>query len=132
MPPIRRQVKPSSGDESEIRSVDSAARPRQPSDSTGIRPSASLSRQASDAPPSSPSTKPAPSTRPQAGASGMDSSSLPLSRDARIEQKLAWAQERLRELPANDSRARLLQVAVLRRDEALLDGILASLDDPSR
>jgi hypothetical protein len=55
-------------------------------------------------------------------------SSLPLSREERIEQKLIEAERRLRDLGASDSRARLLQVAVLRRDEALIDAILASLD----
>ena len=38
------------------------------------------------------------------------------------------AERRLRELGSSDSRGRLLQAAALRRDEALLDAILASLD----
>jgi hypothetical protein len=47
-----------------------------------------------------------------------------------MEQKLALAEQRLRELGGLDSRSRLLQAAVLRRDEALVDAILASLDAP--
>ncbi len=33
----------------------------------------------------------------------------------------------LGDLPATDERARLLHIAVMRRDEALLDGVLGSL-----
>lgn len=45
----------------------------------------------------------------------------------RLERKLRIARELLDRLPASDSRGRLLSIAVLRRDEALLDGVLASL-----
>lgn len=102
MPPIRRSQIPTSGDHSEIRSVDSVARPRVPSE-----------------PELTPSRSAPPSRR---------DSTLPLSRDERIEQKLREAERRLRELGSSDSRGRLLQAAALRRDEALLDAILASLD----
>ncbi len=117
MPPIRRSQIPTSGDHSEIRSVDSAARPRVPSEPE-LTP---LSRTAS-APPASAPTRSAPPSRRD--------SSLPLSRDERLEQKIRQAEQRLRELGANDSRVRLLQAAAMRRDEALLDAILASLDHP--
>ncbi|HTQ08395.1 MAG TPA: hypothetical protein VMI54_31285 [Polyangiaceae bacterium] len=45
----------------------------------------------------------------------------------RLEGKLRTARELLDRLPASDERARLLQVAVMRRDEALLDGVLSAL-----
>jgi hypothetical protein len=45
----------------------------------------------------------------------------------RLEGKLRTARELLEKLPASDERARLLQVAVMRRDEALLDGVLSAL-----
>jgi len=112
MPPIRKSQIPTSGDHSEIRSVDSAARPRVPSEPelTPSAPPASAAAPTRSAPP------------PQRD------SSFPLSRDERIEQKIREAELRLRQLSARDSRARLLQAAALRRDEALLDAILASLD----
>jgi hypothetical protein len=45
----------------------------------------------------------------------------------RLEGKLRTARELLEKLPASDERARLLQIAVMRRDEALLDGVLSAL-----
>lgn len=42
-----------------------------------------------------------------------------------LEQKLDRARELLSALAASDPRARLLGIAVLRRDESLLDGLLA-------
>jgi hypothetical protein len=98
-------VNPEHGDNSEIRPVDSAPHPKAPGDGSGTRASVQT-----------PSSIP-----PSAGP-------LSLSRQERIEQKVREAERRLRELGTEDSRARLLQVAVLRRDEALLDAILASLD----
>jgi len=121
MPPIRRHVRPGSGEESEIRAVDSAARSRDPSDGPGLKPSVA---------PVSSANKVAQSVRPAPGTLAPNHSSLPLSREARIEQKLALAERRLRELGGQDSRARLLHAAVMRRDEGLLDAILASLDPP--
>jgi hypothetical protein len=50
------------------------------------------------------------------------------SLDERIEQKLRRATELLRRLPMSDTRVRLLHAAVLRRDEALLDGVLRELE----
>jgi hypothetical protein len=45
----------------------------------------------------------------------------------RLEAKLRTARNVLAKLPATDDRARLLHVAIMRRDEALLDGVLAAL-----
>jgi hypothetical protein len=59
------------------------------------------------------------STRPVAG-----------SRDDRIEQKLRLATALMRNLPSTDTRVRLLNIAIMRRDESLLDGILAELNKP--
>lgn len=61
------------------------------------------------------------STRPAAG-----------SLDDRLEKKMLKAGALLRDLPATDSRVRLLYVAVMRRDEALLDGVLAELNKEGR
>jgi hypothetical protein len=52
--------------------------------------------------------------------------SSPASR--RLELKIARAQTVLAQLAAHDPRARLLQVAVLRRDEILLEALLHRLD----
>jgi hypothetical protein len=48
----------------------------------------------------------------------------------RMESKLLHATALLAKLEPQDARARLLQIAVLRRDESLLDGILAELAMP--
>jgi len=45
----------------------------------------------------------------------------------RLEAKLKAARGVLASLPASDDRARLLHVAIMRRDEALLDGVLSAL-----
>ena len=50
-----------------------------------------------------------------------------LSLDQRLASKLANAHALLAKLEPQDARARLLHIAMLRRDEALLDGILAEL-----
>jgi hypothetical protein len=60
------------------------------------------------------------STRPATG-----------SRDDRIEQKLRVATALMRNLPPTDTRVRLLNIAIMRRDESLLDGVLAELNKPS-
>lgn len=52
------------------------------------------------------------------------------SLDDRLEKKMRVAAELMRDLPITDSRMRLLSVAVMRRDEALLDGVLAELNKP--
>lgn len=55
-----------------------------------------------------------------------------LSLDQRLESKLTEAASLLAKLEPQDARARLLHIAMLRRDEALLDGILAELAMPAR
>lgn len=52
--------------------------------------------------------------------------------DERLASKLAEAAALLARLEPQDARARLLHIAMLRRDEALLDGILAELALPAR
>lgn len=53
-----------------------------------------------------------------------------LSLDQRLLNKLGEAAAMLARLEPHDTRARLLNIAMLRRDEALLDGILAELALP--
>lgn len=122
MPPIRRQVSSVSGDESAIRAVDSAGRPQNTADATGVRPTVPPPHAARGAQIASEST-PAPGVR-----SSPAPTAVSLSRNDRIEQKLALAEQQLRELGKPDTRSQLLQAARLRRDEALIDAILASLD----
>jgi hypothetical protein len=55
-----------------------------------------------------------------------------LTLDERLEGKLAEAAALLARLEPQDARARLLHIAMLRRDEALLDGIVAELALPPR
>lgn len=55
-----------------------------------------------------------------------------LSLDQRLESKLAEAAALLAKLEPQDARARLLHIAMLRRDETLLDGIVAELALPPR
>ena len=52
------------------------------------------------------------------------------SLDQRMDLKISAAKELLSKLEPQDARARLLHIAVLRRDESLLDGILAELASP--
>ncbi len=54
------------------------------------------------------------------------------SLDERLESKLGEAAAMLARLEPHDARARLLHIAMLRRDEVLLDGILAELALPPR
>jgi hypothetical protein len=61
------------------------------------------------------------STQPAAG-----------SLDDRLEKKMRLAGELMRDVPATDARVRLLYIAIMRRDEALLDGVLAELNKPPR
>ncbi len=55
-----------------------------------------------------------------------------LSLAQRLLSKLAEAAALLAKLEPQDARARLLHIAMLRKDEALLDGILAELSLPPR
>ena len=87
--------------------------------------------------PSTPSLKPSPAdeesrVRERASASerprrGSDPS---LSLDQRLESKVITAKALLAKLEPQDARARLLHIALMRRDESLLDGILAELATP--
>lgn len=61
------------------------------------------------------------STRPAVG-----------SLDDRLEKKMRLAGDLMRNLPQTDARVRLLYVAVMRRDETLLDGVLAELNKKSQ
>jgi hypothetical protein len=49
----------------------------------------------------------------------------------RLDQKLRLASVLMRDLPPTDTRVRLLNIAIMRRDEALLDGVLAELNKPT-
>jgi hypothetical protein len=69
----------------------------------------------------------APASRPPARRSDPN-----LSLDQRLVSKLAEAAALLAKLEPQDARARLLHIAMLRKDESLLDGILAELALPPR
>jgi len=69
-------------------------------------------------------TDPAPSTKRSHSSTRPATGSL----DDRLEKKMRRAGELMRDLPTTDSRVRLLYVAIMRRDEALLDGVLAELN----
>jgi hypothetical protein len=68
--------------------------------------------------------------RPPAAQGAVRKSDPNLSLDQRLVGKLAQAAALLSRLEPQDARARLLHIAMLRRDEALLDGILAELALP--
>jgi hypothetical protein len=83
-----------------------------------------------------PRMDPAPSARPSEGVrlhrgpSGSARPSAELasgSRALRLERKLRMAEVLLADLAPLDDRARLLRIAIVRRDEVLLDGILGAL-----
>lgn len=94
----------------------SVIRPRDGADNGGVRRRlASSPELKADAGP--PTKRSHSSTRPATG-----------SLDDRLEKKMRIAGELMRDLPSTDSRVRLLYVAIMRRDEALLDGVLAELN----
>jgi hypothetical protein len=64
----------------------------------------------------------APAQRPRQSSSPGE-----LTPHERLERKLKLGQKLLNELPASNEHARLLSIAVMRRDEALLDGVLKAL-----
>ena len=96
------------------------------------------SRTATDAPYSSSPLKDEESTvrertpAPPVAAAASRKSDPNLTLDERLESKLEEAARLLARLEPQDARARLLHIAMLRRDEALLDGILAELALPPR
>jgi hypothetical protein len=47
-----------------------------------------------------------------------------------MERKVRMATALMGNLPPTDTRVRLLNIAILRRDESLLDGVLAELNKP--
>ena len=109
-------VAPGDREDSVIRPLDAAVtsvRPRQESQPE-LRPSVPASIRTHSG------TRPVASARPPA----------PGSLDARLEQKLRIATALVQNLPLSDTRVRLLSVAIMRRDEALLDGVLAELNKP--
>jgi hypothetical protein len=56
----------------------------------------------------------------------------PTGRNGRIEQKVRVASLVLDELPPGDPSVRLLRIAIVRRDEVLLDGVLSELQKRRR
>jgi hypothetical protein len=90
---------------SSIRPRDGVARPRQESSPDSTVEPAVRSRRSH------------PSNRPALG-----------SLDDRLEKKLNIARVLMKDLPSTDTRVRLLNVAIMRRDETLLDGVLAELN----
>jgi hypothetical protein len=69
-----------------------------------------------------------PSAPPAASPSAPPVSASAGATRERLEAKLRTARTLLGTLPATDDRARLLHIAIQRRDESLLDGVLASLN----
>jgi hypothetical protein len=79
-----------------------------------------------------PAAPPSEGGRPHAGPSARPSARLSgdgegASRALRLERKLRMAEVLLADLAPLDDRARLLRIAIVRRDEVLLDGILGAL-----
>ncbi len=80
--------------------------------------------------PSTPDDQSAVRERAQPSVTPPASVTPPVSASAtrdRLEGKLRTGRAILASLPAADDRARLLHVAIMRRDEALLDGVLAAI-----
>jgi hypothetical protein len=68
----------------------------------------------------SPSGPPTPSSPPASTSAG--------ATRERLEAKLRTARAVLGTLPAMDERGRLLHIAIVRRDESLMDGVLAAIE----
>jgi hypothetical protein len=77
---------------------------------------------------SSPSVRTAASPRQRSHSSTRPAA--PGSLDDRLEHKVRLAGALVRDLPPSDARVRLLNIAIMRRDESLLDGVLAELNKP--
>ena len=84
---------------------------------TPVDDESAVRERSASAPPVAPSSPPAKSVPPFSSGASRD----------RLEQKIRRGRDILSSLPAGDDRARLLHVAIMRRDESLLDGVLASL-----
>lgn len=67
------------------------------------------------------------STPATAARPTLSSAPVELSPRERLEAKLRLGRSLLSQLPPSDARGRLLSVALMRRDEALLDGVLAAI-----
>jgi hypothetical protein len=81
--------------------------------------------------PPMPSTSEVSSVRersPSAAASSPPASTSAGATRERLEAKLRTARAVLGTMPATDDRARLLHIAIVRRDESLLDGVLAAIE----
>jgi hypothetical protein len=100
---------------SSIRSRDGVAGPRP--------------RQESSVDSKAPDSKTEAPARPRRTHSGTRPASGSL--DDRLEKKMNSARELIKDLPPTDARVRLLNVAIMRRDETLLDGVLAELNKPA-
>lgn len=92
------------------------------------RPPMPSTNEASSVRERSPSAPPAPSSPSSASSPPVSQSTSAGATRERLEAKLRTARAVLATLPAPDDRARLLHIAIVRRDESLLDGVLASLD----
>jgi len=99
--------------------ADEGSRIRSRDEAVGARPRQESSPDGGELAPKARRTQS--STRPAVG-----------SLDDRLEKKMNIARELVKNLPASDARIRLLHVAILRRDESLLDGVLAELNKQER
>jgi hypothetical protein len=106
----------------------SAAKSRPPMPSTNE--ASSVRERVPSAPPTSTEVRSAPPPASGTGASST-SGSAGATRE-RLEAKLRTARAVLGTLPATDDRARLLHIAIVRRDEALLEGVLAALKNGNK
>jgi hypothetical protein len=88
------------------------------------RDSAGSMRPRQESSPLAPDDAPVASTRSPSGSRSVG------SRDERLEHKVRLASVLMRNLPPSDMRVRLLNIAIMRRDESLLDGVLAELNKP--
>lgn len=64
--------------------------------------------------------------------SGVWQSAEPTDKSERLEHKLKIAKALLASMPVAHPRARLLRIAIVRRDEVVLDGILSDLNAKPR
>jgi len=124
MSPIRRSPPPSDPPLSDATfDEQSEVRPR-------IDPAPSANPTEGRWPHTGPSANPTEGRRPHTVPSGSARSSAPdagASRSLRLERKLRMAAVLLADLAPLDDRGRLLRIAIVRRDEVLLDGILGAL-----
>lgn len=129
MAPIR--VLPPYAVEPERDESRSGVRPRTP-----VPPRGASEGLASDPPPTLRSALPPPASHarstllPPSSAAALSAGGV--RRTEQIERKLALARIVLEDLPDNDPRARLLKIAITRRDAVLIEGVLGALQDAAR